>query len=87
MNEIEYKQGMTTIWSDGDKVIVKNPTGDKHVKANIEWVFGVGEFEKMVEVEYASEMENNRFYSMSTGYIPKKLKTDLKMKELLKKGK
>lgn len=83
MTEVSYKQGMTTAWSDGEKVVIKNPTGITHVKDNVEQIFGMGEFDELNDVQYMSEMKNGRFYEMVTGYIPERVKKDIKIKEIL----
>jgi len=77
--EVEYKQGMTTAWSDGEKLTVKNPAGKRHVKANIEQIFGVGEFEKIKDHAYIEEETRSRTnilaieYLLVSGYIPKRV--------------
>jgi len=78
MKEKEYTQGMTTVWTDGDKVVIRNSTGDRHVKHNVDNIFGVGEFEKLREVCYTENMNKaGRNYEMVSGYIPKRVTEDL----------
>lgn len=81
MKIVEYKQGMTSVWCDGEKLIIKNPTGKKHVKDNVEQIFGMGEFDKIVEVAYFEDFDRKKFkapYEAASGYIPERARTDLK---------
>lgn len=91
--EVEYKQGMTTAWSDGEKLTIKNPTGKRHVKTNIEQIFGMGEFDKIREYAYIEEETRSKSnvlaieYLIVSGYIPERVNNDYKdyMKEDLTK--
>jgi hypothetical protein len=87
MTQITYKQGMTTVWSDGEKIIIKNPSSFTHVKDNVEQIFGMGEFDKIKEVKYSEELTNNfnphsKTYELISGYIPNRIKIDLQEKSL-----
>jgi hypothetical protein len=78
MKEVEYKQGMTTVWSDGEKVVIKSPMGKDHIKTNVEQIFGVGEFDKLHAVKYTEDLaKTGRDYELVTGYIPSRVKQDL----------
>jgi len=84
MNKIvEYKQGMTEVWSDGEKITVNNKSGIKWVKTNIEQIFGIGEWEKIrlvayTEIHHSKSKSNNiRAYECISGYIPQRVIDDL----------
>lgn len=85
MAVVEYKQGMTKIWSDGEKLTITNPVGRAHIKTNLDALFGLGVYEKLREVAYLEVCPQNRNYELVTGFIPKKVKQDLKVKEILEK--
>jgi len=81
--EVEYSQGMTKVWSDGEKITVKNKSGIKWIKINIEQIFGVGEWNKIQEVAY-NEIHHPkkpdktvRAYECVSGYIPQRVFNDL----------
>ena len=84
MNEVKYSQGMTKVWSDGDKISVINESGIKFVKYNIEQIFGMGEWKKIhgaiyFEVDNLKNHSNDiRTYECVSGYIPKRVVKDLK---------
>jgi hypothetical protein len=59
MGTVTYKQGMTTVWSDGEKVVIKNPSSFTHVEVNVDNIFGVGEFKKLWKVKYFESLKNN----------------------------
>jgi hypothetical protein len=80
---VTYTQGMTRVWSDGEKIIIKNKSGIKWVKDNIEQIFGMGEWDKIVGVAY-SEYEHPkkkdsriRAYECVSGYIPSRVVEEL----------
>jgi len=73
---VEYKQGMTTVWSDGEKVVVTNPNGNSHIRANVENIFGMGEFTNLDSVRYSMHLDG-KSYEMISGYIPQRVKDDL----------
>ena len=84
MSEVNYKQGATSVWSDGEKVVVSNPTGAQHIKANIEQIFGVGEYDKLYDVKYGYSVVQNRnphskTVEFSSGYIPKRVRVDMQI--------
>ena len=81
---VNYKQGMTYVWSDGEKIIIKNRSGIRWVKENVDRIFGLGEWEKIRHVAY-SEHEYTpvatspvRAYECYSGYIPQRVIDDLK---------
>ena len=88
MNEVNYKQGMTTAWSDGEKLVIKNKSGRQHIKANIEQIFGMGEYDKILEVKYFEDSRRGRINPHSRSIeivsadIPKRVKLDLEKKSL-----
>jgi len=81
--EVTYKQGMTTVWTDGEKIIIKNPTGFTHVKANVENIFGMGEYDKIADTHYTMDEGVGRLntvareWKMVGGYIPQRALDDL----------
>jgi len=88
MGQVTYKQGMTTVWSDGEKVVIRNPSGSTHVKTNVEQIFGMGEFDKLWDVKYFEEFKTNagnphsKRYNLTSGYIPERIKIDLQEQSL-----
>jgi len=88
MSEVKYSQGMTNVWSDGEKVSVINDAGIKHVKDNVEHIFGMGEWDKIqgaiyFEVDNLSDHSNRiRKYECVSGYIPQRVIDDLAIEEL-----
>jgi len=84
VQEVEYKQGMTQVWSDGEKITVVNKAGIKWVKDNVEQIFGMGEWEKIhdalyFEVAHIKNRTNNiKTYECISGYIPQRVIDDLK---------
>lgn len=83
MSEVEYKQGMTVAWSDGEKLVIKNTSGPTHVKTNVDQIFGLGEFDKIHDARYSLDIEvdkHNPFskrYELVSGYIPQRVIDDL----------
>lgn len=83
MQEVKYKQGMTEVWSDGEKLTVLNKAGTKWVKDNIEQIFGIGEWDKIKESIYfevdhlKNRINNIRKYECVSGYIPQRVIDDL----------
>jgi len=83
LQEISYKQGMTNVWSDGEKLTIENKAGTKWVKHNIENIFGIGEWDKIeigiyFEVDHLKNRNNNiRTYECVSGYIPQRVIDDL----------
>jgi hypothetical protein len=83
MKEKTYKKGMTEVWSDGEKVVVKNSAGKEWVETNIDDLFGVGEYVKLQEVCYTEEVtpksgEKKNSYEMVSGYVPRVIAEDFK---------
>ena len=87
MVEKTYKQGMTEVWTDGDRLKVVNKAGNQWVKANVDQIFGLGEYEKMRAVAYFEDKHKNKLnkssytYELITGYIPARAQNDLKLIE------
>jgi hypothetical protein len=84
MTEVTYKQGMTTVWSDGEKVVITNPSQRRHIKANVEQIFGMGEYDKLYAALYTeSETINpglntlSKTIEITSGYIPERVTKDL----------
>jgi len=85
MKQVTYRQGNTHVFCDGEKVVVKNNAGKRHVKANVEQIFGMGEYDKLSEVAYLEHETKptkghnpqSRWYEMQSGYIPERAKNDL----------
>ena len=84
MNEVNYEQGMTKVWSDGEKIVVTNTSGIKHVEYNVEQIFGMGEWYKIQNVAYSQVNEKARnvnfpvrTYERVSGYIPQRVIDDL----------
>lgn len=81
---VKYCQGMTIVWSDGEKIIVRNKTGNKWVKDNVEQIFGTGEWDNILSVSYAesyhpiNRVSNVQGYQCISGYIPQRVIEDLK---------
>jgi hypothetical protein len=88
MKKVNYKQGQTAVWSDGEKLVITNPSGKTHIEANVDRIFGMGEFKKMASVQYSESIERGRinplakFIEISTGYIPERVKKDLAAQSL-----
>jgi hypothetical protein len=79
---VKYKQGSTEAWSDGDKIIITNPSGKKHLEYNVDQIFGLGEYAKIVEVNYSFEEERTfnphaKEIKIISGYIPQRVVDDL----------
>jgi len=81
--EVTYSQGMTEVWSDGEKLKVVNLSGTKHILANIEQIFGMGEWLNIqmavyYEVDHLKDHRTNiRGYECISGYIPQRVIDDL----------
>jgi len=80
---VTYTQGRTVVWSDGEKITVKNSGGLKWVKDNVEQIFGMGEWDKIVKVSYTEvdyariKNSNIKGYECVSGYIPQRVISDL----------
>ena len=87
MAQVEYKQGMTLVWCDGEKIIITNPTGTRHLEDNVDRIFGVGEYKKIFHVKYSFEQEEIKTWhtargiKLISGYIPQRAVEDLKLSE------
>jgi len=85
--EVNYKQGMTTVWSDGEKLVVRNNSGKKHVQTNVDHIFGLGTWDKVYDVKYTEEEIRsrtnpmNKHYELVSPYIPTRVLEDLGMKK------
>lgn len=87
MKQVTYEQGNTTVWSDGDKVIIKNPVGRKYIEQNVDQIFGVGEYQRIYKVKYYENVSRgrnplSRKIEISSGYIPDRVKKDLDIQSL-----
>ena len=78
---VEYKQGNTVVWSDGDRLTVTNSSGKRHVEQNVDQIFGKGEWDRIWEVKYIEDgQKGSAFaseYKCISGYIPQLVKDDL----------
>jgi len=78
MSEYEVKIGMTRIWTDGDKIVIQNPSGKHTVRTHVDKICGKGEFEKIKAAAYLESNDSYgkggnpfaRRYEMISGYIP-----------------
>lgn len=80
---------MTSAWSDGEKVVIKNPNGSQHVKDNVEQIFGTGEFDKLYDVKYTEDVDVGKYigsYEFTSGYIPARVVNDLKEQDAKEEG-
>ena len=90
--DVTYKQGMTTVWSDGEKITVVNEAGIKWVKDNVEQIFGMGEWDEIhdvvyFEIDYARDHRTtNKGYECISGYIPQRVRDDLTLPEDVEKA-
>ena len=81
--EVRYNQGMTKVWSDGEKIVVTNTSGVKHVEFNVDQIFGMGEWFKIHNVLYTESRPRRNLYSDKvpyecvSGYIPQRVIDDL----------
>ena len=81
--EVTYNQGMTNIWSDGEKIKVVNLSGTKHLASNVEQIFGMGEWTKIqtaiyYEVDHLRDHRTTiRGYECVSGYIPQRVVDDI----------
>lgn len=77
-------KGRTIVWSDGEKIVVKNRGGIRWVKDNVDQIFGIGEWDKIqrvayMEVDHAVNKHSNiKAYECVSGYIPQRVVDDLK---------
>jgi len=83
---VEYEQGMTKVWTDGEKLVVTNRAGKTHVKANVEQIFGMGEWDKIYKHKYLEESKQNpggnpysKTYTCISPYIPQRAEEDLEL--------
>ena len=79
---VEYEQGMTKVWSDGEKIVIHNRSGKKWVKDNVERIFGMGEWDKIHSVAYTevNQIKTTHVkanYECVSGYIPQRVINDL----------
>lgn len=80
---VHYKQGMTAVWSDGDKIIIRNKSGPKWVEVNVDNIFGTGEWKKIEAAKYfdleypTSPSSNVKAYECVSGYIPERILIDI----------
>ena len=82
---MRYTQGMTEVYVDEDKIVITNKNGNQHVKANVEQIFGMGDFDKIREVKYSEELTrdkrshnfHSRQYELVSGYIPRRALEDM----------
>jgi hypothetical protein len=81
--EVEYKQGMTKAWSDGEKVVITNPNGPQWLEENVDRIFGMGEYAEIRKVEYSYKVRQSPVNAMAksititSGYIPQRVLDDL----------
>lgn len=81
----EYQQGMTKVHVDFDKIVITNTSGKQHVKANVDEIFGVGEFNKIHQVRFSEELKkpkrsmnpHARTYELVSNYIPERAMVDM----------
>lgn len=85
---MKYKQGNTTVWSDGEKLVIKNKSGRQHIKNNIDSLFGEGEYDKIYKVKYyenSTPSKTNKYakhIEICSGYIPPAVKLDIQKESL-----
>lgn len=81
--EVKYTRGMTTVWSDGEKITIVNAAGIRWVNVNVDELFGVGEWDKIHEsiyfkVDHVKDKTTSiRKYECVSGYIPQRIIEDL----------
>ncbi len=82
--EVKYKQGMTHVWTDGEKIVITNTSGMKHVATNVDNIFGLGEWQKIHRVMYMEQNPGPRnvnyevkTYECVSGYIPQRAIDDI----------
>lgn len=81
---VTYSQGMTDVWSDGEKITVYNRSGIRWVRDNVDQIFGLGEFDKILNVAYmevnhaVNKHSSIKAYECVSGYIPQRVIDDLK---------
>lgn len=85
MNEIAYQQGNTKVWSDGEKLVITNNSSDSHLETNVDEIFGVGEYQEILAVNYLYEIKPNpgnihsKKIEIISGYIPARVMADLQL--------
>ena len=83
MKSVNYKQGMTKVYVDEEKIVITNSTGKQHIKANVEQIFGMGEFDKIYKVKYSEEIKakawnpHSKRVEIVSGYIPQRALDDM----------
>lgn len=88
MSVVQYKQGATTVWCDGEKIIIRNPSGKRHIESNVDTLFGKGEYQKIFKDKYWEKVEPGvlnplaKAIEINSGYIPKIVQEDLQAKSL-----
>lgn len=88
MKSVNYKQGMTTVYVDEEKIVIKNSSHKQYVPDNVDRIFGVGEWDKIYRVKYFEEEDTEQFntfckpYMVTSGYIPKRALEDLAKQSL-----
>lgn len=84
MKEVNYNQGMTNVWSDGEKITVVNEAGTRWIKDNVEQIFGMGEWDKIeaaiyFKIDHLRDKVNLiRKYECCSGYIPQRVIDDIR---------
>ena len=74
----EYRQGSTRVWCDGEKIVIKNFVGPKYVPANIDHLFGEGEYHQIFKAKYVERRTKaTNEFELVSGYIPKRILDDL----------
>lgn len=79
---------MTKVSVDEEKIIITNSSGNRHVKDNIERIFGVGEWDNIFNVKYwerwyPTPNPLTKSYELVSGHIPKRALKDLKKSNLI----
>lgn len=83
MKTVTYQQGMTKVWSDGEKIKITNTATNVYVKDNVERIFGMGEWDKIYKAKYYEVKEKSPInpmsytYELLSGYIPERVAKDL----------
>ena len=80
MKEVNYKQGRTKVWSDGDKIVVRNPSDKRHCLQNVDQIFGVGQWKRILDVAY-TVVDEKYNYEVISPYIPDRVLKDLEIEE------
>lgn len=88
---VQYQQGQTKVWSDGEKVVITNSSGKKHIEHNFDQIFELGEFAKLYKVKINESIKPGVINPLSksveiiSNYVPKKVLEDLKGKSQVDK--